>query len=153
MLECRRSERASDLPLAEPCQTPALLVLEQHPVPAIALADDGAVLFANTAFAAILGCSRDTVTSMSYEDIFSALPTGETLFAVARLRADTIGNVLHSGGSTFFAKMSKSAVIRGADSFAIATFEELMKRLSELAEPWPIWPLATRDRASSGGPP
>jgi PAS domain S-box-containing protein len=135
MLERRRSGWASDSPLAEPRQTPARLVLEQYPVPAIALADDGAVLFANTAFAAILGCSCDAVTSMSYEDIFSALPTGETLFAVARLRADTIGNLLHLGGSTFFAKMSKSAIMLGADLFAIATFEELMARLLALAEP------------------
>jgi PAS domain S-box-containing protein len=135
MLERRRSGRTGDSRLAEPIQTPALLVLEQYPVPAIALADDGAILFANTAFAAILGCSRDAVTSMSYKDVFSALPTGETLFAVAHLRADTIGNSLHLGGSTFFAKMSKSAIARGADLCAIATFEELMARLLALAEP------------------
>lgn len=69
MLECSRFRRPSDSPIAESCQTPALPVLEQYPVPAIAVADDGAVLFANTAFARVFGCSRDAVTSMSYEDI------------------------------------------------------------------------------------
>jgi PAS domain S-box-containing protein len=135
MLECRRSWRATDSAMAEPRQTPALLMLEQYPVPAIALADDGAVLFANTAFAKILGCSRDAVTSMSCEDIISALPAEEALFAVARLRADTIGTLLHLDRSTFFAKMSKSAIMRGADTIAIATFEQLMERLSMLAKP------------------
>lgn len=135
MLERRPSRWASDSPLAEPEQTSALLMLEQYPAPVIALADDGAVLFANTAFAEALGCSRDAVSSMSYEEIISALPIEETLFALARLRADTIGNLLHLDGSTFFAKMSKSAIMRGADSVAIATFEELLERLHGLAEP------------------
>jgi PAS domain-containing protein len=128
--------------MAEPRQTPALEVLEQFPVPVIALADDGAVLFANTAFAEMLGCSRDA-TSMSYEDIFYALPTEDTLFAVTRLRADTIGELLHLDGSTLFAKMSKSAMMRGADSVAIATFADLMERLSGLAED-KVSPVATR---------
>ncbi|OBG30515.1 PAS domain-containing protein [Mycobacterium sp. 852002-51057_SCH5723018] len=120
--------------MAQLSQMPALLVLEQYPVPAIALADDGAVLFANTAFAEILGCSRHAVTSMSYEDIYSALPTEETLFAVGRLRANTIRSLWHLDGSTFFAKMSKLAMMRGAHSVAIATFDELIERLSGLME-------------------
>src|SRR5208283_1749318 len=111
MSESCDSWRASDSPTVEPRQTPALPMLELFPVAAIALADDGAVLFANRAFAGILGCSRDAVTSMSYEEIFYALPTEETLFGVARLRADTIGDLQHLDGSTIFATMSKSAVM------------------------------------------
>jgi hypothetical protein len=42
---------------------------DSYPVPAIAVADDGAVLVANAAFAEELGCSRDAVTSISYNDI------------------------------------------------------------------------------------
>jgi PAS domain S-box-containing protein len=114
---------------------PALPVLERIPVPAIALADDGAVLFANAAFAEILGCSPDAVTSMSYEEIFHALPTEETLFGVARLCADTIGDLQHLDGSTIFAKMTKTAVSRNGGPVAHATFDELMERLSALAEP------------------
>ncbi|SPM30669.1 histidine kinase, partial [Mycobacterium terramassiliense] len=109
-------------------------VLERIPVPAIALADDGAVLFANAAFAEILGCSRDAVTAMSYEEILHALPTEETLFRVARLRAEAIGELQHLDGSMIFAKMTKSAVIRRAGAVAIATFEQLVERLSRLAE-------------------
>jgi PAS domain-containing protein len=110
--------------MVEPRQTSALPALERVPVPAIALADDGSVLFANTAFAEILGCSRGAITSMSYEQIFYALPNEETLFGVARLRADSFGDLHHLDGSTIFAKMSKSAVMRRAGPVPSATFAE-----------------------------
>jgi PAS domain-containing protein len=135
MLERRRSRWAGDFAKAEPCQTPALRVLDQYPVPAIALADDGAVVFANTAFAQVFGCSRGAVTSMRREDVLAALPAEETLFAVPQLRADGSGSLLHLEGATFFAKMRRSAIVNGADSVAMATFEELLDQLSELGGP------------------
>ena len=88
--------------IAESPEIPARRVLAQHPVPVIAVADDGAILFANTAFAEVLGCSRDAVTAISYDDICSALPADETLFAVTRLSPDTIGGLFRSQtGNTF----------------------------------------------------
>ena len=46
------SERAPrKSPMDQSRQTPALRALEQNPIAAIAVADDGVVLFANTAFA------------------------------------------------------------------------------------------------------
>lgn len=134
MSESRRSRRANDSPTVKAHQRPALSALERIQVPAIALADDGAVLYANAVFAEILGCSRDAVTSMSYEEILHALPTEETLFRVARLCADTIGDLQHLDGSTIFAKVTKSATIRRAGSIAIATFDQLIERLARLAE-------------------
>jgi PAS domain S-box-containing protein len=133
MTEGRHSRRASD-PTVKPHHRAGLAALERIPVPAIALADDGSVLFANAAFAEILGCSRDAVTAMSYEELLHALPTEETLFGVARLCAETIGDLQHLDGSTIFAKMTKSAVIRRAGAVAIATFDQLVERLSRLAE-------------------
>lgn len=135
MLEPCGSRGASGSPLVHSRQASPLSLLEQFPVPVIALADDGAILFANAVFAEILGCSRAAVTSMSYEELFYVLPPEETLFAVARLRADTTGDLQRLDGSTFFAKMSKWAILRGADSFAIATFEQLLERLWGLTEP------------------
>jgi len=92
-------------------------------------------LFANTAFAEVLGCSCDAVTSISYEDICSVLPTDETLFAATRLCPDAIGSLLQLGQATIFVKMRRSAILSGADSDAVELFEGLMKRLSWLAEP------------------
>jgi hypothetical protein len=117
--------------MAESRQTTALWALEQHPVAAIAVADDGAVLFANTALAKLLCCSCDALTSMSHEDICSTLPAGETLFAVARLCPNTIGRSLQLGQTTCFVKVCKSAISDGAESVAMAMFEGLTERLSE----------------------
>lgn len=125
------SERAPrDSPMDQSRQTPALQALEQYPVAAIAVADDGAVLFANTAFANLLGCSCAAVTSLSYAYICSTLPAGETLFAVARLCPDTIGRSLQFGQATCFVKMHKSAVLNGVDAVAAEMFDGLTERLS-----------------------
>jgi hypothetical protein len=116
--------------VAESCQIPVLRALEEYPIAAVAVADDGAVLFANSAFVEVLGCPWDAVTSMSYADIFCALPTDETLFAVARLCHNTLGSSPQSGGATCFVKMRKLAVRNGAASVAITLFDELLERLS-----------------------
>jgi hypothetical protein len=116
--------------VAESCQIPVLRALEEYPIAAVAVADDGAVLFANSAFVEVLGCSSDAVTSMSYADIFCALPTDETLFAVTRLCPNTLGSSPQSGRATCFVKMRKLAVRNGAASVAITLFEELLERLS-----------------------
>jgi hypothetical protein len=121
--------------ISESRRRSVLRVLVQHPVPVIAVADGGAVLLANRAFAEVLGCSCDAVTSISYEDICSVLPIDETLFAVTRLCPDTIGSLLQLGHATLFVKMRRSAILSGADSDAVELFEGLMKRLSLLAEP------------------
>ena len=120
---------------AEPPEMSPLRVLTQHPVPVIAVADDGAVVFANTAFADFLSCSSNAVTSSSYEDICSFLPADEALFAVTRLAPDTIGRLLQVGEATLFVKMRSSARVSAADSGPITLFEGLVERLSRLAEP------------------
>jgi nitrogen-specific signal transduction histidine kinase len=112
-----------------------LRVLTQHPVPVIAVADNGAIVFANTAFAEVLSCSRNAVTSMSYEDICSFLPPDETLAAVTRLSPNTIGRLLQLGEATLFVKMRRSAMLGGASAGPITRFEELLDRLSRLTHP------------------
>jgi hypothetical protein len=97
------------------------------------VANDGAVVFANTAFADLLGCSCAAITSMRYEDICSFLPPDETLFAVTRLGPDTIGCLLQMSQATLFIKMRSSAIVGGADSGPITRFEGLLERLSRLA--------------------
>jgi hypothetical protein len=130
MLLVDPSRRLGDSAIAESPHVSALGVLEQCPVPVIAVADDGAVLFANTAFAHLLGYSCEAPTSISYEDICSALPADETLFAVTRLGPKAIGSLMQSGQATVFVKIRKSATLSAADSDAIVMFKELMQRLS-----------------------
>jgi PAS domain-containing protein len=121
---------AGDSLIAESRQVSALGMLEQCPVPVVAVADDGAVLFANTAFAHLLGYSCEALTSISHADICSALPADETLFAVTRLGPKAIGSLTQSSQATVFIKIRKSATLSAADSDAVAMFKELMERLS-----------------------
>jgi hypothetical protein len=122
--------RSGDSLLIESRQRTALGVFERCPVPVVAVSDDGTVLFANAAFAHFFDYSCAALTCMSYEDICSVLPAGETLFAVTRLGPNAIKSLRLSGHATVFVKMRKSATISTADPDAIAMFEELMEHLS-----------------------
>ena len=44
-------------------QLPALVVLERIPIPVLAIANDGALVFANSAFSDMVGRARDDVVS------------------------------------------------------------------------------------------
>ena len=48
-------------------ELPALVVLERFPVPVLAIAEDGTILFANGAFAEMLGYTSEDVLSLKFE--------------------------------------------------------------------------------------
>jgi PAS domain-containing protein len=123
--------RPRDSLTIESRQISALGLLEQCPVPVIAVADDGAVLFVSAAFAHLFGYSCDALTGMSYEDICSLLPPDETLSAVTRLGPNAfVGSLILSSQATIFVKMRKSATLSDADPDATAMFKELTEHLS-----------------------
>lgn len=125
MLQRRPSRLPRNPAMATPQEISALGILERFPIPTVAVADDGAVLFVNTAFASALGCSQDAVISMTCDDVTNALPPEETLIAVARLHADTIVELRHLAGTTLYAKIGKSVAMGGDDAVVLATFAEL----------------------------
>lgn len=133
MLPDIRSQWPGDSFSAEPPGMSALRVLTRHPVPVIAVADDGAVVFANTAFAEVLSCSGRAVTSMSYEDLCSLLPADEIFVAITRLGPSSIGRLLQLGEATLFVKMRRSAIFGAAGSGPVTQFEGLLQRLSRLS--------------------
>ncbi|WP_198539018.1 PAS domain S-box protein [Mycolicibacterium wolinskyi] len=110
-------------------QMPALVVLERFPVPVLAIAADGAILFANSAFAEMVGHSADAVNAMNFAEIFHSLPADESAVSVVRAHADLIVELIHRDGSIVRARMSKSALLRGDDPVALATFQDLTERL------------------------
>jgi PAS domain-containing protein len=131
----RPLKRLGDSRDGELPQTSVVGVLEQCPVPAIVAADDGAVLFVNTAFAHLLGYSCDAITTFSYEDVCSFLPADETLFAITRLGTHSLGRLPPLGRATIFVKIRRSAIAGDADSDAVARVKGLGDRLSRLAAP------------------
>ena len=110
-------------------ELPALVVLERIPVPVVAVAHDGAILFANRAFADMLGYDQQAVLSLKFEEIFHTLPVDASAVSVVRAHADLIVELLHMDGSTVRARMSKSALLRGDDPVALATFQDVTEQL------------------------
>ncbi len=108
---------------------PALVVLERIPVPVLAIAEDGAILFANGAFAEMLGYDADEVLTLKFHQIFHAMPADESAVNVVRQHADLVVKLVHHDGSIRRARMSKSALVRGDDPVALAAFQDLTERL------------------------
>jgi PAS domain S-box-containing protein len=125
----RRDGRDGQDPMALLKELPALVVLERFPVPVLAIAEDGAILFANEAFADMLGYSAEAVKTLKFQNIFHTMPADESAVSVVRAHADLIVELLHQEGSIVRARMSKSALLRGDDPVALATFQDLTERL------------------------
>lgn len=108
---------------------PALVVLERFPVPVLAIAEDGTILFANTAFAEMVGRSADAVKRMPFAEVFHSLPPDESAVSAMRANAGLLVDLVHDDGSLVRARMSKSALLRGDDPVALATFQDLTEQL------------------------
>ena len=110
-------------------QLPALVVLERIPVPVLAIAQDGTVLFANTAFSEMVGSTSEEVLTLKFDDIFHLAPTTESPVSVVQALANMVVELAHRDGSSVRALMSKSALIRADDDIALATFQDLTEQL------------------------
>ncbi|HTQ20913.1 PAS domain-containing protein [Mycobacterium sp.] len=112
-------------------QLPALVVMERIPVPMLAIAHDGSILFTNTAFAQMVGFEPDEVLSLKFDQIFCQTPSSDSLLAVVHALANMVVELAHKDGSVVRAFMSRSAMTRATDNFALATFQDLTARLWE----------------------
>ncbi|HEU4363442.1 MAG TPA: PAS domain-containing protein [Mycobacterium sp.] len=111
-------------------QLPALVVLERVPVPVLAIADDGTILFANTGFADMLGYTKDELLVLKFRQIFDSAPADEeSALSVMQSLANLVVDLAHRDGSTVRALMSKSALRRADDRVALATFHDLTEQL------------------------
>ena len=128
-VERRRDGQDGQSPMALLRELPALVVLARFPVPVLAIAEDGTILFANDAFGEMLGYSAEVVSELKFREIFHTLPADESVVSVVRAHANLIVELVHQDGSIVRARMSKSALLRGDDPVALATFQDLTERL------------------------
>ncbi len=112
-------------------QMPALVVLQRIPAPVVAIAHDGRILFTNTAFAAMVGREPDEVLSLRFHQIFHQVPASESLLSVVHALANMLVELAHKDGSIVRALMSRSALMRADDQFALAVFQDLTAQLWE----------------------
>ena len=112
----RRNGSSGDSPTDILRRLPAVVVLERIPVPTLAMARDGIILFANAAFAEMVGYAPDGLAGSVFPEIF-------------RSGVDVLGNLVvelrHCEGWTVRARMSKSALMRRDDPVVLVTFDNL----------------------------
>jgi PAS domain S-box-containing protein len=128
-MDRRRTAPASKSPMATLEQLPALVLLERIPIPTLAVLQDGTIVFANSAFAEMVGRDADEVVSLSFNDLFYAASTTESAVSVVDGLANMVVELAHKDGSTVHALMSKSALRRSDDEIALATFQDLTEQL------------------------
>lgn len=126
----RRPEHNAQSPIAVLHQMPAVVVLERLPRAVLAVDRDGGIVFVNTAFAQMLGYTREELVKLTFDQIFSALlPVDGSAVTAVRKNADHVVELLHADGSTVRARMSKSALVRDDDALAMMSFDDLTARL------------------------
>ena len=130
-VERRRHRQHEQSPATVLKQLPALVVLDRIPVPVLAIAEDGSILFTNAAFAAMVGFEPDEVMSMRFEQIFDRVPVSEHLLSVVCALANMVVELRHKDGSSVRALMTRSALMGPDDQFALAVFQDLTQRLWE----------------------
>jgi PAS domain S-box-containing protein len=126
----RRSYGGSgDSPADILTQLPAVVVLERIPVPSLAMARDGTILFANTAFAEMVGHEQERLAGLAFAEVFHTVPAALSAISGVDALANLVVELQHCEGWMVRARMSKSALMRSDDSVVLVTFENLTERL------------------------
>jgi PAS domain S-box-containing protein len=128
-VERRRTGRPGDSPADILMRLPAVVVLERIPVPTLAMSRDGVILFANTAFAEMVGYGQDSLAGLSFPEIFRTVPLALSAISSVRALANLVVELQHREGWTVRSKMSKSALMRRDDPVVLVTFENLTEQL------------------------
>lgn len=128
-VERRRSGTSGESPADVLRRLPAVVVLERLPVPALAMARDGIILFANMAFAEMVGYEQDALAGSPFAEIFQTLPAGGAALPGVDAVANLVVQLRHCEGWTVRARMSRSAMMRHDDPVALVTFDNLTERL------------------------
>lgn len=127
--ERRRNGGPDDPPMDILTRMPAVVVLDRLPIPSLAMGRDGVILFANSAFAEMVGYQQDRLAGLTFPLVFNTVPA--TVFALTGV--DALANLVvelkHCEGWPVRARMSKSALMRRDDPVVLVTFEDLTERL------------------------
>ena len=128
-VERRRSRGPGDSPMDNLSRLPAAVALDRLPVPTLAMSRDGTILFANTAFAEMVGYEQDGLVGSALPEIFDTVPAGVAALAGVDAVANLVVQLRHREGWTVRARMSNSAMMQPDDSIVLVTFDNLTERL------------------------
>jgi len=93
------------------------------------MARDGIILFANTAFAEMVGYGQDRLAGAALPEILHTAPAVVTALSGVDALANLVVELQHCEGWMVRARMSKSALMRSDDPVVLVTFENLTERL------------------------
>ena len=127
-VERRLAGESGDSPTDILTRLPAVVVLERVPVPSLAMARDGVILFANTAFAEMVGYRQDSLAGLAFPEVFHTVPAALCALSGVDALANLVVELRHCEGWTVRARMSKSALMR-CDDPVVVTFDNLTERL------------------------
>jgi PAS domain S-box-containing protein len=125
----RRTAQSSQSPIHVLEQLPALVLLERIPVPTLAVLQEGTIVFANTAFAEMVGRDAEDVVALKFHDIFHGALETESVLSLVDGLANMVVELAHKDDSIVRALMSRSALRRADDAIALATFQDLTEEL------------------------
>lgn len=125
----RRNRASDDSPMDVLTNLPAVVVLERIPVPTLAMTRDCTILFANAAFAEMVGYRRDSLAGLAFTEIFRTVPAVVSALSGVDALANMVVELQHLEGWTVRARISRSALMRSDDQFVLVTFENLTERL------------------------
>jgi len=128
-VERRRSAGPADTAEDILSRLPAVVLLERIPVPTLAIARDGVILFANTAFTDMVGYPPDSLAGLSFPEIFRTVPATLSALSSVHALANLVVELRHHEGWTVRSRMSKSALMRRDDPVVLVTFDNLTEKL------------------------
>jgi PAS domain-containing protein len=124
-IERRSNGRSGDSAMDALTRLPAVAALEWLPIPALAMSRNGIILFANAAFAEMVGYERDGLAGAAFPEIFDTVPAGKATLSGVDGLANLVVQLRHCEGWTVRARMSNSALMRHDDPLVLVTFDNL----------------------------
>jgi PAS domain-containing protein len=106
----------------------ALPILEWLDVPVLALAKDGTIVFANWAFADMLGQTPELVLTLGYRRIFEPVAEGDSPVAALRANADLVVQLAHLDGTSVQAKVGGTLSLSD-DEVVLTSFDDMTEQL------------------------
>jgi PAS domain S-box-containing protein len=101
---------------------PVLSVLDQLPLPVLAVQNRGTILFANQAIADLLGYQQASMSDMTLWQILEGLPPNPCVHHYLHAHAGRTVGLIHAQGSIINARMSASALRRYDDPGILSAF-------------------------------